>query len=249
MKRFFVEKISDGEKTVLITGKELHHLRDVLRLKKSDEVTVFDGKGGEFIGRIETLSRNEAHIVIEKRSQVLRESRFEIILCHGIAKGEKMDIVIQKATELGVSKIIPFVTPRVVSRLKGEQIARKTQRWQHIAVEAVKQCGRSIVPQIEEPVTFMEILRRYPMSDKNRFKIIPWEGERKNNLKDILKTGKFSGCVVLIGPEGGFSDEEICEATKTGFLPVMLGPRILRTETAGIAIMAILQYELGDIGG
>ncbi len=248
MKRFFAEHIGDKEKNALITGGELHHLRDVLRLKRGDRVIVFDGKGLEFIGNIETISKNEAWIVIEKQLDVFKKSRFEIILAQGIAKGEKMDIIVRKATELGVSRIIPFAALRVVPKLSGEQIAKKTKRWQRIALEAAKQCRRDVVPQIEEPITFAEVLKRYSHGAEKYIKIIPWEEEEKNKLKDILNVEDSSGCVVLIGPEGGFSEDEVVEAKKTGFLPVMLGPRILRTETAAISIAAIIQYELGDMG-
>lgn len=243
MKRFFVEQLHDGENTVCITGKELHHLKDVLRLKKGEHVVVFDGRGREFLGSIENVSKGEACITIEKKIEVSRESPFEIILGQGIVKAEKMDLIIQKATELGVSRIIPFITPRVVSKLTGQQVTKKNQRWQNIALEAAKQCGRSIIPKVGELKTFGEVLKGW---DKYA-KIIPWEGEKENNLKDILKT-QSSGCIVLIGPEGGFSDSEVVEAQQAGFLPVTLGPRILRTETAALSILAIIQYELGDMG-
>lgn len=250
MKRFFVEHIGEEEKSVLISGKELHHLKDVLRLKKGANIIVFDGKGREFIGTIEAVGKDEARIVIEKKLDAFKESRFEITLAQGIARGEKMDIIIQKATELGVSRIIPFAASRVVPKLRGgEQIAKKTKRWQRIALEAAKQCRRDVVPQIEEPITFAEVLSRYSHGAEKYIKIIPWEGEKKNILKDILNVEDFSGCVVLIGPEGGFSGDEVVEAKKAGFLPVTLGPRILRTETAAISIAAIVQYELGDMGG
>lgn len=249
MKRFFAEHIGEKEKTALISGSELHHLKDVLRLKKGDKVIVFDGKGLEFIGNIETVGKDEVRIIIEKQLYDSKESRFEIILAQGIARGEKMDIIIQKATELGVSRIIPFAASRVVPKFRGgEQIAKKTKRWQRIALEAAKQCRRDIVPQIEEPTTFAEVLKRYSHCPERHIKLISWEGEKNNILKDILKPEGFSGCVVLIGPEGGFSEDEVIEAKKAGFLPVTLGPRILRTETAAISIAAIVQYELGDMG-
>lgn len=249
MKRFFAEHIGEKEKIALISGRELHHLKNVLCLKKGDKVVLFDGKGHEFIGNIEAVGKNEARIVIEKQLDASKESQFEIILAQGIARGEKMDIIIQKATELGVSRIMPFAASRVVPKLRGgEQIAKKIKRWQRIALEAAKQCRRDVVPQIEEPITFAEVLKRYFHGAERYIKIIPWEGEEKNILKDILKPEGFSGCVVLIGPEGGFSGDEVVEAKKAGFLPVTLGPRILRTETAAISIAAIIQYELGDMG-
>ena len=248
MRRFFVKQIHGNEEAVLITGKELHHLRDVLRLKKGDEVIVFDGKGPEFAGKIEDIGKNEARIITAKQLHLSKESAFEIILCQGLAKGEKMELIIQKATELGVSRIVPFIATRVVPKLKNEQIAKKTQRWQHIAIEASKQCGRGIIPVIEAPATLTEVLSRWSMNKENYVKLIPWEGEKEHTLKDILKGNKTSGCVALIGPEGGFSEAEVNQAKKMGFMPVSLGPRILRAETAAISMVTIIQYELGDMG-
>ena len=244
MKRFFVEQLSPDEKIISITGKEFHHLKNVLRLNRGDEIIVFDGKGLEFSGKIESIGKHEARIAIEKQVESIKESGFEIILCQGLAKSEKMELIIQKATELGVSRILPFITNRVVPSLDAKQIGLKIQRWRRIALEAAKQCRRSIVPRVEEPKTFTEILKGWD----NYIKIILWEEEKKNSLKDILKKDRFSGCIVLIGPEGGFSEVEVAEAKKAGFVPAMLGPRILRTETAAIGIVAIIQYELGDIG-
>ncbi|MBI5328203.1 MAG: 16S rRNA (uracil(1498)-N(3))-methyltransferase [Deltaproteobacteria bacterium] len=249
MRRFFIEKPGSNEKSVLLAGKELHHLKDVLRLKKGDKVIVFDGKGREFAGNIEIIGKDDALIAIEKQLEVVRESPIEIVLAQGIVKPEKMEMIIQKATELGVSRIIPFVASRVVSKPVTMRSANKIQRWQNIAIEAAKQCGRNVIPKIEELKTFSEVLR---VGDKYG-KIIPWEGVltqsmgTRNNLKDVLKS-KFIGCVVLIGPEGGFSDDEIAEAKRAGFLTVTLGPRILRAETAAISVAAIIQYELGDMG-
>ena len=244
MRRFFVDRLAGNEKIVLITGKELHHLKDVLRLKKGDRIVVFDGGGREFLGSIESVGKGEACITIEKKIEVSRESPFEIILGQGIVKAEKMDLIIQKATELGVSRIIPFTTSRTVAKLTGQQVTKKNQRWQNIALEAAKQCGRSIIPKVGELKTFGEVLKGW---DKYT-KIIPWEGEKENNLKAMLRPDKSSGCIALIGPEGGFSDSEVVEAQQAGFSPVTLGPRILRTETAAMSIVAIIQYELGDMG-
>jgi len=158
MKRFFVEQLSPDEKIISITGKEFHHLKNVLRLNRGDEIIVFDGKGLEFSGKIESIGKHEARIAIEKQVESIKESGFEIILCQGLAKSEKMELIIQKATELGVSRILPFITNRVVPSLDATQIAQKTQRWRRIALEAAKQCRRSIVPRVEEPKTFTEIL-------------------------------------------------------------------------------------------
>lgn len=253
MKRFFIERLDEKERTVFITGKEFHHLKHVLRLQKGDDVILFDGKGNEALGKIESIGKNEARIIAGDIYEPPGENIFDIILAQGLAKGEKMDIIVQKATELGVSRIIPFATLRTIPKLTIDHIAKKTQRWQRIALEAAKQCRRGIVPKVERLRTFAEILSGH----ENHLKIIPWEKEKKNTLKDILSpfrdiTGKalnrFAGSIVLIGPEGGFTDAEIAEAKGKGFIPITLGPRILRTETAAISILTIIQYELGDMG-
>ncbi|MBI3753507.1 MAG: 16S rRNA (uracil(1498)-N(3))-methyltransferase [Deltaproteobacteria bacterium] len=244
MKRFFVEWLGEKDTAVLITGRELHHLKHVLRLKKGDHVILFDGKGHESFGDIESVGKNEACITVRKKSEALREGHLDITLAQGLVKGEKMDLIIQKATELGVSRIIPFVTSRTIPKIESEQPAKKMQRWQRIAMEAAKQCGRSRVPGVEEIKTFAEVLDGWG----DYIKIIPWEGEGRNTLKDILRSKRSAGSVVLIGPEGGFSDAEIAEAKERGFVSVTLGPRILRTETAAISVLAIMQYELGDMG-
>jgi 16S rRNA (uracil1498-N3)-methyltransferase len=248
MKRFFTEHINDKEKTAFLTGKELHHLKDVLRLKEGDKVIVFDGKGREFTGSLKTVTKNGGCIDIEKQLDASKESGFRIILAQSLARAEKMDIIIQKATELGVSEIIPFTASRVVLRLDSERAAKKVQRWQRIAIEAAKQCRRDVIPKIEDMATLAEVLNNYSHGIKGYIKIVPWEGEKRNNLKDILKPAGVSGCIILIGPEGGFEEQEVAIAEKAGFLPVMLGPRILRTETAAISIAAIVQYVLGDMG-
>lgn len=246
MRRFFVkELIDDKDGKVFITGRELHHLKDVLRLEKGNEVVVFDVKGREFVGKIEFISKKEASVIIEKQIEISKESFLEIILGQGVIKLPKMDIIIQKATELGISKIIPFTADRSLTRLEKGFITKKEERWQNIAIDAAKQCGRGIIPNIERIMTFAEILSGW---DKY-IKIILWEGETKNTLKDILKLQGISqqGFIILIGPEGGFSDVEIVEAKKTGFLPVSLGPRILKAETAAISAITIIQYEFGDM--
>ena len=249
MKRFFVENLAAKGKKVLITGKELHHLKDVSRLKRGDDIIVFDGKGLEFLGSIELISKDAAHILLKKQLDTTRESPFEIILAQGIAKGEKMDFIIQKTTELGVSRVIPFVTSRTVPRADKEQAAKKAQRWQRIALEAAKQCGRNAVPQIEQLITFAEVLNTTFPGNKKYLKIISWEAEKKNSIKEILKPDGTSGCIALIGPEGGLSEAEVNQAKEKGFMPVSLGPRILRAETAAISMVTIIQYELGDMDG
>lgn len=242
MRRFFVEDLTNRVKVVSIIGNEFHHLRDVLRLKVGDEVSIFDGRGNNLLGKIEAMTRDSARVVIMKRLGDIRESPLEIILCQALAKAEKMDLIVQKAVELGVSRVIPFFTSRTVPKLGGDKMARKVERWQRIALESVKQCGRAMVPKVEKVVGFSEALKGW----EGYLRLILWEGEKVSTLKGIYK--ECSKVVVLVGPEGGFTTEEVKEAEGAGFTPVSLGPRILRTETSAISIVAIIQYELGDMG-
>jgi len=243
VRRFFVEDLTCRVKVVSITGDEFHHLRDVLRLKVGDEISLFDGRGNNLLGKIEAITCDSASVVIIKRLGDIRESPLEIILCQALVKAEKMDLIVQKTVELGVSRVIPFLTPRTVPKLSEDKMARRVERWQRIAQESVKQCGRGIVPRVEKVRTFSETLKGW----EGYLGLILWEGEKVNTLKGIYK--ECSKVVVLVGPEGGFTAEEVKEAEGVGFTPVSLGPRILRTETAAITIVAIIQYELGDMGG
>ncbi|MBI5286013.1 MAG: 16S rRNA (uracil(1498)-N(3))-methyltransferase [Deltaproteobacteria bacterium] len=244
MRRFFVENLTDTDKTVSIKGDEFHHLKTVLHLKVGDNISLFNGKGNDFLGSIEVITKDEAKVAIVERLKGLRESPIEVILCQGLAKSEKMDLIIQKATELGVSRVIPFFTSRTVPKLDGNKMANKVERWQRIALEAVKQCGRSLTPNVEMVKGFQGVLKGWD----GYLRLILWEGEETNTIKKALKEWPLSKIVTLVGPEGGFTTDEVEEAKRSGFIPVSLGPRILRTETASIAILSILQYELGDMG-
>jgi 16S rRNA (uracil1498-N3)-methyltransferase len=247
MRRFLVDGISRGDRSVLIAGEEFYHLSKVLRLKPGDQLTVFDGKGVELSGRIESVKKDRALIEITGIKKTPSESRLEITLIQGVAKGRKMDIIVQKAVELGVSVIQPFYAKRTIPRLDRRGEEKRLIRWKRVAVEAVKQCGRAMVPDIARPLKYDEAIEDHG----DCLKLIPWEMERAAGLKDILEENASEGIekvAVLIGPEGGFSEEDVREACDKGFLPVSLGPRILRTETAAIAVLGILQYELGDMG-
>jgi 16S rRNA (uracil1498-N3)-methyltransferase len=228
-----------------VEGQEVKHIRKVLRLKEGDEITVFDGLGKEFDGTIVEEGLSTVVIRIENAHSSERDSPLEMTLAQSILKGEKMDYLIQKATELGVKHIIPFLSSRSVPFLEKSTRLKRHHRWERIAIEASKQCGRGVVPKIESLQDYSEMLQA---ASSNALRLILWEREGMK-LKEILERSKEKKQIFFaIGPEGGFSQREIEEGKRVGFIPVTLGRRILRAETASLCFLSILQYERGDIG-
>ncbi len=244
MRRFFVEGLIPDDKRVEITGAEFIHLKRVLRLAKGAEVAVFNGRGVELTGVIEAMEKDRAIVKVEGRGESLRESPLRLVLIQALPKGEKTDFIIQKATELGVSEVRFYASKRAVSRVTAGKEGAKTQRWRRIAIEAAKQCGRSVVPE----VLFFEDIIRVSTGLEGAMKIALWENEKATGVVEAIK-GKTDKSVVavLVGPEGGLPDEEVEDVRRLGFTPVKFGPRILRAETAAIAVLAVLQFALGDI--
>jgi 16S rRNA (uracil1498-N3)-methyltransferase len=228
-----------------VEGEEVKHIRKVLRLKEGDEITVFDGLGKEFEGTIVEEGLSSVVIRVENATFSKKDSPLEITLAQSLLKGEKMDYLIQKATELGVKEIIPFLSSRSVPLLEKSKRLKRHDRWERIAIEASKQCGRGVVPKIESLQDYSDMLRT---AESNALRLILWEREGMP-LKEILERSKERKRIFfVIGPEGGFSREEVVEGKGAGFIPVTLGRRILRAETASLCFLSILQYEQGDIG-
>ncbi len=223
-------------------------MRRVLRLKLGDKVDIFDGTGKEYRSEILRQGHQTLTLRILETTVPNRESPLTIIMGQSLVKGNKMDFIIQKATELGVSEVFPFVSSRSITCLDKERIEHRVNRWRRIAVESSKQCGRLIPLRIETVAKFDEVLERGSLATK---KIILWE-KGTRNLPSLFRernaTARLSESVYfLVGPEGGFSEEEIKRAEGTHFVPVSLGSRILRVETAGLSFVSILQYEWGDL--
>jgi 16S rRNA (uracil1498-N3)-methyltransferase len=236
------QKIFKG-KEVLIKGPPLEALR-FQRGRVGSLVTLTDSEGNDFRGRIVRLSKEEASILIFDTFASPTESSLEIILLQALPEKERMELIIQKATELGVSAIVPFKSERSISLEERETKQKKAHRWQEIAVKAVQQSRRAKVPKIESYRSFQEALN---FCGKDGLKILLWE-KKGEPLREILKQNHPQKVYAVVGPEGGFTEEEVALAKDKGFVPVKLGQRILRTETAAITLVAILQYELGDIG-
>jgi 16S rRNA (uracil1498-N3)-methyltransferase len=245
LRRFKIDKecLRGLEATITDEG-EIRHIAKVLRLKAGDEVILFDGEGKEYHASLTRLSPREISLrLLREPSSVAAESPLKIILGVGLLKSSKFDWLIQKTTELGVAEVVPFYSLHVVPRWEESRTRSKQSRWEKIASEAAKQCGRAQVPKIHSPRSFEEVLA---MKSEEATRILLWEKEPAGSLKDVL-TSPATPIHVLIGPEGGFSDEEALRAREAGFQPIRLGPRILRAETAGIVIVSLLQFVLGDL--
>jgi 16S rRNA (uracil1498-N3)-methyltransferase len=245
MPRFYIPSPHIENGLLKIEGDEVRHIRKVLRLKTGDEIFVFDGLGREFEGMIIEERRTSVMVKIQRSLSPRRDSPLEVTLAQSLLKGEKMDYLIQKATELGIKEIIPFFSSRSVPLLEKSRSLRRHHRWEKIAVEASKQCGRGVVPKIESLQTYSDMLRS---ASTDHLRLILWERDGIK-LKEMLKGSKERKKIFfVIGPEGGFSQDEIEKAEKAGFVAVTLGKRILRAETASLCFLSILQYEWGDVG-
>ncbi|MGE5554422.1 MAG: 16S rRNA (uracil(1498)-N(3))-methyltransferase [Betaproteobacteria bacterium] len=236
---------------ICLRGPEACHARRVLRLGPGDHIAILDGSGTEYQAVIEDRgcgAGSGAEVLwarITAAQTRVTEPSLKLVLLQGLPKGDKMDLIVQKATELGVGRIIPVVAQRSVARPKADKGERKAPRWRRIAWEAAKQSGRALVPAIEPPQSLEEALRSLPAGCRL---IVPWEGERRRTLAEAA-VGLLPGATVavLIGPEGGLTEEEVGLVSTVGGVTVTLGPRILRTETAGLVVLACLLYATGNL--
>lgn len=245
MARFFVPRknISGGRAT--LAGTELEHMRKVLRLGVGDRVVLFDDDGFEHEGTIASYSAAAAEIAIARSSRPERESPLAVTLAQALGKGDKLDFIVEKATELGVAAVLPFVCRRTVPKLEHDAAARRIERWRRIALGATKQTGRTRVPEIRELVDFPVLVQRPAPHD---LKILFWEGEQARGLQQLhAENPRITSLLLVVGPEGGFTAEEAALATENGFHSVGLGRRILRTETAAVATAALAQFLWGDL--
>jgi len=245
MPRFYVPypKIEKGK--LKVEGQSVKHIRNVLRLRKGDEITVFDGSGKEYEGTIVGETPSFVIMAIQEIFPSKTESPLEITLAQSLLKGEKMDYLIQKATELGVKEIFPFFSARSIPLLEGSKRSARLRRWVKIAIEASKQCGRGVVPVIQPIQEYSGLLLS---ASQESLRLILWEREGAR-LREVLTNFKAKTKVFfMVGPEGGFSQEEVENAKQAGFLPISLGERILRSETVSLSLLSIFQYEWGDMG-
>lgn len=243
-RRFVVDSENIGTNTVYIDNREdLRHMIKVLRLGEGDEIDISDGSQWEYKAVIVKLTADGAEAEIRDKQKFAREPEIKVTLFQGIPKQGKMESIVQKSVELGVEKIVPVFMDRTVVVDKGN-FDKKIQRWQKISGEAVKQCRRGIVPEVSAAVNSRDMTKRFSDFDLVLF---PYENEEGRTIKDALRScdsRRIKSMAVIIGPEGGFSQEEALNIAAAGGISVSLGKTILRTETAGMAALAMIMYEL-----
>lgn len=256
---FFIPPENFLPDKAIITGPDVRHITRVLRLGKGDRIKVCDNQGKKYLARIEVTDKGriiaalESGVLLEKtRDHQIRFAHYMlrqpiIIIGQAIPKGYyKMDLIVQKSSELGASKLVPLLTQRTLVRLNPKTTGLKIARWQKIAQEAAKQSGSRKILRVDNLASLDEFCSFYATAD---LKLIFWEEESVRYLKDTLPKETLPGTIALIiGPEGGFARQEIEQAQHYGFLPTGLGPRILRVETVALALLTILQYQYGDLG-
>ncbi|MFA6308727.1 MAG: 16S rRNA (uracil(1498)-N(3))-methyltransferase [Clostridia bacterium] len=251
MSKFFINKSDITGNIIIIAGEDVSHIKKVLRLKVGNNLTLCDGNSMDYNCVIEKIDEKAVTLRIMCTSFSDTEPKINVTLYQGIPKSDKFDYIIQKSVELGVKSIVPIITERTVVKIENESDGiKKAARWQKIAYEAAKQSNRGIIPKVELPIAFSKALEQI---NNYQLKIIPYEKENKIDLKSVLNEyiinvseNKGLDVSVIIGPEGGFTEEEVEKAKEKGVQSVTLGPRILRTETAGVNVLSILMYELGD---
>lgn len=247
MRRFFVEEIkrmADG--SCIIAGSEARHILKVLRMVRGDRFILMDRTGNRYAAAIESVDGSEVLVNLTEKLQGPAMNDLDITLCQAVLKSGPMDYLIEKTSELGITRIMPFASERTVVKINSDNASNKIRRWREIAVSATKQSDREAPADILSPVTFADILQHG--QDTGSLKVILWEREDSRDLKELLKASRPGYYFVgMVGPEGGFSAGEVDAATQAGFIPVSLGRRILRAETAAITLVAIVQYEWGDL--
>ncbi len=244
--RVHIDELLAPQARVLLRGATANHMRRVLRLGPGDELTVFDGRGGEYDARIDDLRKDAVLVAVGAHRPVERESPLAVTLAQGVSRGERMDLVVQKATELGVRRIVPILTERAVVRLDPKQADSRLRHWRAIAIAACEQCGRNTLPEIAAPATLASFLPSIE-ADSMRVILSPAGRWRVRDLKAADIDASGAALTVLIGPEGGLTESEQRSAAGAGFRALSLGPRVLRTETAAIAALATIQQHLGDM--
>jgi 16S rRNA (uracil1498-N3)-methyltransferase len=228
--------------TITFPQTETHHLSRVLRKKRGDSVWVVDGEGTTYQVELLTISRESARGKIIQKRRRIGEPTSRITLAQAVLKRDKFDWIVEKATEIGVERIIPF-TSEFAQTVAGTQ---KISRWRRVAVSAMKQSGRSVLPEISEPMSLSKVLAR---GSHCTYRLIAHRGTNSQSLsiKPVTGAKTTSSALLVIGPEGGFSDDEVQTAVDQSFTPVSLGPRRLRAETAGLVLCSIIMYQLGEL--
>ncbi|WP_270646413.1 16S rRNA (uracil(1498)-N(3))-methyltransferase [Paeniclostridium hominis] len=248
MDRFFVEKknVNLENNTCIIEGEDVKHISKVLRCRVGEELEICDNDNNEYICEITNIDKSQVNLNILKRVDIKRESDLKIKVYQGLPKGPKMEMILQKLTEVGVDEIILVQTKRTVVKVDDKKEDKKIERWERIIYEAAKQSKRGKIPKLRGVLSFKETLADMKEND---FNIAPYENEKTKTIKQAIKGKDINNIGIFVGPEGGFEDTEINAIEEIGGQSVSLGPRILRTETASLVASSIVLYELSDLGG
>lgn len=254
MQRYFIDPKQFGDREVAIVGDDAHHIVRVLRSEIGDECIVSDGQEREALVRLTSLGKDRVTADIVELRPMTAEPAVEVWVAQSLPKGDKMELVIQKGTEIGASRFLPFVSDRTIVQLEPKKEGKKVERWQKIAKEAAEQAHRNRVPVVESPLSWKELLKRVEATDASW---ICYEKESGQELRSVIKqalhTAPKSGgphrLLLVIGPEGGFTEQEVAAAEAAGCKSISLGRRILRTETAAMVGLTCILYEAGEMGG
>lgn len=256
MQRYFVAPESFREQSVTLEGEDVHHLLRVMRMKPGERIIVSDGIGREAVCVLRELDASRAVAQIEERLPMAGEPRWKVTVAQGLPKGDKMELVIQKGTEIGAAAFVPFQSERAVVQYDEKKEGKRLERWRRIAKEAAEQAHRSAIPQIRPVLGWRELIASFADFDAVFFCYEKEGGSPSAGLRTAVRealAGKEAAeplkLLVVVGPEGGFAEREALEAEAAGAVPTGLGRRILRTETAGMAALACLMYESGEMGG
>lgn len=245
MYRFYVEADCISNDIITITGSDVNHIKNVLRLEKGDWLIACDGDGRDYVSRISEISSEYVRLGVEKVQETDTELNNKIVLFQGLPKKDKMEFIIQKAVELGVSEIVPVAMKRCVVKLDSGKAGKKQERWQMIAEAAAKQSGRGIIPKVHKPVSLKEA---FDIARSLEYNMIPYELQDgiEKSREIVYEACSKSSVGIFIGPEGGYEQEEVEKAVELGIRPVTLGKRVLRTETAGMALLSIMMFQMQD---
>lgn len=248
MDRFFTPKsnINLEQNTCIIEGEDVKHISRVLRCKENDKLEVCDMDNNEYICEIREINKDNILLDIIEKVNIKRESSLKVKLYQGMPKGTKMELILQKLTEIGVDEIVLVQTKRSVTKIDNKKEDKKIERWERIIYEAAKQSKRGKIPTLRGVLSFKEALKDMGNNDLN---LCPYENERTISIKECLKDVNASTIGIFVGPEGGFEEDEIEKIQDMDGKVVSLGPRILRTETASVVASSIVLYELSDLGG
>ena len=248
MDRFFTPKnnINIEQNTCIIEGEDVKHISRVLRCKENDKLEVCDMDNNEYICEIREINKDNILLDIIEKVDIKRESDLKVKLYQGMPKGTKMELILQKLTEIGVDEIVLVQTKRSVTKIDNKKEDKKLERWERIIYEAAKQSKRGKIPTLRGVLSFNEALKDMENNDLN---LCPYENERTISIKEGLKNSSPNTVGIFVGPEGGFEEDEIEKIQNIDGKVVSLGPRILRTETASVVASSIVLYELSDLGG